>query len=62
MPAGTGLDIVEKELPDQFIDVGIAEEHAVLCAAGMATGQMRLWQMDNSGIDNDSFRQQLSGP
>jgi len=37
MPAGTGLNILEKELPDQFIDVGIAEEHAVLSAAGMAT-------------------------
>jgi 1-deoxy-D-xylulose-5-phosphate synthase len=37
MPAGTGLNILEKELPDQFIDVGIAEEHAVLAAAGMAT-------------------------
>jgi len=37
MPAGTGLNLLEKELPEQFIDVGIAEEHAVLCAAGMAT-------------------------
>lgn len=37
MPSGTGLNILEKELPDQFLDVGIAEEHAVLCAAGMAT-------------------------
>lgn len=37
MPAGTGLNILEQELPDQFIDVGIAEEHAVLSAAGMAT-------------------------
>ena len=37
MPTGTGLNLMEKELPDQFIDVGIAEEHAVLCAAGMAT-------------------------
>ncbi|MDA9317414.1 1-deoxy-D-xylulose-5-phosphate synthase [bacterium] len=37
MPAGTGLNIFEKELPDQFFDVGIAEEHAVLFAAGMAT-------------------------
>jgi 1-deoxy-D-xylulose-5-phosphate synthase len=37
MAAGTGLNILEKELPDQFIDVGIAEEHAVLAAAGMAT-------------------------
>ena len=37
MPSGTGLNILEKELPNQFFDVGIAEAHAVLFAAGMAT-------------------------
>jgi 1-deoxy-D-xylulose-5-phosphate synthase len=37
MPSGTGLNILEEALPDQFFDVGIAEEHAVLFAAGMAT-------------------------
>ena len=37
MPSGTGLNILEKELPNQFFDVGIAEEHAVLFAAGLAT-------------------------
>ncbi len=37
MPDGTGLDILQKELPDQYFDVGIAEEHAVTFAAGMAT-------------------------
>ncbi len=37
MPSGTGLNHLEKALPDQFYDVGIAEEHAVLFAAGMAT-------------------------
>lgn len=37
MPAGTGLNILEEALPDQFFDVGIAEEHAVIFAAGMAT-------------------------
>lgn len=37
MPSGTGLNILEKELPEQFFDVGIAEEHAVLFAGGMAT-------------------------
>ena len=37
MSAGTGLNILEESLPDQFFDVGIAEEHAVLFAAGMAT-------------------------
>ncbi len=37
MPSGTGLHILEKELPGQFFDVGIAEEHAVLFAAGLAS-------------------------
>ncbi|MEC7273743.1 MAG: 1-deoxy-D-xylulose-5-phosphate synthase [Verrucomicrobiota bacterium] len=37
MPSGTGLNILEESLPDQFFDVGIAEEHAVLFACGMAT-------------------------
>lgn len=37
MPSGTGLDVLAKERPNQYIDVGIAEEHAVIFAAGMAT-------------------------
>jgi 1-deoxy-D-xylulose-5-phosphate synthase len=37
MPSGTGLKILEKALPDRYYDVGIAEEHAVLFACGMAT-------------------------
>ena len=37
MPDGTGLDIVKKECPDNYCDVGIAEEHAVTFAAGLAT-------------------------
>jgi 1-deoxy-D-xylulose-5-phosphate synthase len=37
MPSGTGLKALEKALPDRYYDVGIAEEHAVLFAAGMAT-------------------------
>ncbi len=37
MPSGTGLKVMADTLPDQFFDVGIAEEHAVLFAAGMAT-------------------------
>lgn len=40
MPGGTGLDFLQKEIPDRFFDVGIAEEHAVLVAAGMATRGM----------------------
>ncbi len=37
MPSGTGLSHLATALPRQFFDVGIAEEHAVLFAAGMAT-------------------------
>jgi 1-deoxy-D-xylulose-5-phosphate synthase len=37
MPSGTGLDLFEKRFPDRTFDVGIAEQHAVTFAAGMAT-------------------------
>ena len=37
MPSGTGLKHLEKNMPDRYYDVGIAEEHAVIFAAGMAT-------------------------
>lgn len=37
MPSGTGLKHLEKALPEKYYDVGIAEEHAVIFAAGMAT-------------------------
>lgn len=37
MPDGTGLTALHQELPDRFFDVGIAEQHAVTFAAGLAT-------------------------
>lgn len=37
MPSGTGVDKFEKHFPDRTFDVGIAEQHAVTFAAGMAT-------------------------
>ena len=37
MPSGTGLDLFEKRFPERMFDVGIAEQHAVTFAAGMAT-------------------------
>ncbi len=37
MTTGTGLDLFEKEFPERTFDVGIAEQHAVTFAAGMAT-------------------------
>ena len=36
MATGTGLDLLEKACPEQYFDVGIAEQHAVTMAAGMA--------------------------
>ena len=36
MPGGTGIDIFENSFPDRTYDVGIAEQHAVTFAAGMA--------------------------
>ena len=37
MPDGTGLNILQKAFPDNCVDVGIAEEHGVTFAAGLAT-------------------------
>jgi len=37
MPNGTGLDLFRPHHPNRYFDVGIAEEHAVIFAAGMAT-------------------------
>ena len=37
MPSGTSLKLLEKAMPNRYYDVGIAEEHAVLFACGMAT-------------------------
>ncbi|MBD8677374.1 1-deoxy-D-xylulose-5-phosphate synthase [Sphingomonas sp. CFBP 13720] len=41
MPSGTGLDRFAKAHPDRFFDVGIAEQHAVTFAAGLAAQGMR---------------------
>lgn len=41
MATGTGLDILQKCLPEQYIDVGIAEQHAVTLAAGLACEGIR---------------------
>jgi 1-deoxy-D-xylulose-5-phosphate synthase len=41
MNTGTGLDLLQKAMPDRYYDVGIAEQHAVLLAAGLALGGMK---------------------
>jgi 1-deoxy-D-xylulose-5-phosphate synthase len=37
MPDGTGLDLLQREVPGNFFDVGIAEQHGITFAAGLAT-------------------------
>ncbi|SHO52544.1 1-deoxy-D-xylulose-5-phosphate synthase [Anaerocolumna xylanovorans] len=41
MPSGTGLNKFKQKYPERFFDVGIAEEHAVTFAAGLALGGMK---------------------
>jgi len=41
MPSGTGLDKFAQKFPDRCFDVGIAEQHAVTFAAGLATEGMK---------------------
>ncbi|MEA2519049.1 MAG: 1-deoxy-D-xylulose-5-phosphate synthase [Chloroflexota bacterium] len=41
MPTGTGLSLFQAEYPDRFIDVGIAEQHSMALATGLAMGGMR---------------------
>lgn len=41
MPSGTGLNAFAREFPDRFFDVGIAEQHAVTFAAGLAIEGLR---------------------
>ena len=41
MASGCGMNILSKEMPDRFYDVGIEEEHAVTFSAGLAAGGMK---------------------
>lgn len=41
MASGCGMNILAKEMPERFFDVGIAEEHAVTFSAGLAAGGLK---------------------
>ena len=41
MATGCGMDLLAKEMPERFYDVGIAEEHAVTFSAGLAAGGLK---------------------
>ena len=59
MPGGTGLDEFARAHPDRFFDVGIAEEHAVTMAAGMAASGMKPYVAIYSTFLERSFDQML---
>ena len=44
MNSGTGLNLLQKALPERYYDVGIAEQHAVLFAAGLALEGRSRWR------------------
>ncbi len=43
MPTGSGMILAMEKYPDRFFDVGIAEQHAVTCAAGMAAAGKKVF-------------------
>ncbi len=59
MPSGTGLNHFQASHPDRMLDVGIAEEHAVTMAAGMAAGGLRPYFAVYASFFQRSFDQVL---
>ncbi len=59
MPAGTGLSLFEERHPDRMMDVGIAEEHAVTLAAGLAVGGMKPYFAVYASFFQRSFDQMI---
>jgi 1-deoxy-D-xylulose-5-phosphate synthase len=62
MPNGTALDLFRPHHPTRYFDVGIAEEHAVLFAAGMATKGYRPFCAIYSTFLQRAFDQIVHGP
>ena len=59
MPGGTGLNLFQTEHPDRMLDVGIAEEHAVTLAAGLAAGGMKPYFAVYASFFQRSFDQMI---
>ena len=59
MPSGTGLNHFQDKHPDRMIDVGIAEEHAVTMAAGLAAGGMKPYFAVYASFFQRSFDQMI---
>ena len=59
MPSGTGLNHFEERFPERMLDVGIAEEHAVTMAAGLAAGGMKPYFAVYASFFQRSFDQMI---
>ncbi len=59
MPSGTGLNHFQAKHPDRMLDVGIAEEHAVTMAAGLAAGGMKPYFAVYASFFQRSFDQMI---
>ncbi len=59
MPSGTGLNHFQDRHPDRMLDVGIAEEHAVTMAAGLAAGGMKPYFSVYASFFQRSFDQMI---
>ena len=57
MASGCGMNILAKEMPDRFYDVGIEEEHAVTFSAGLAAGGMKPFCNIYSSFSHRAFDQ-----
>ncbi len=59
MPSGTGLNLFAERFPERMLDVGIAEEHAVTLAAGLAAGGMKPYFAVYASFFQRSFDQMI---
>ena len=57
MASGCGMNVLAKEMPDRFYDVGIEEEHAVTFAAGLAAGGLKPFCNIYSSFSHRAFDQ-----
>ena len=60
MPSGTGMDLFGKKFPDRMFDVGIAEQHAITFAAGLATEGYKPYAAIYSTFPSESIRSSCS--
>ncbi|MCD8010466.1 MAG: 1-deoxy-D-xylulose-5-phosphate synthase [Lachnospiraceae bacterium] len=60
MPEGTGLKKFSRDFPDRFFDVGIAEQHGVTFAAGLAAGGMKPYFCVYSSFQQRGFDQVIN--